>query len=255
MRVVRVKNVAIGEGRPKILVPITSNNAADAVATAERLGRLDALDVIEFRVDFLDIALDRSALASVTRAVAEAAPSKPVLVTFRTKAEGGATPVGDGAYADLYSAVLAEGMADLIDVELMRDEAVVRLLVAEAHRAGVPVVMSNHDFHATAPAEELVSRMQRMQALDADILKIATMPQDPGDVLKLLTATWVMSSQHADRPLITMSMAGRGVISRLTGELFGSAATFGMVGQASAPGQLALDELRGALELIGRALG
>jgi 3-dehydroquinate dehydratase-1 len=255
MRVVHVKNVAIGEGRPKILVPITSKTAADAVASAERLGRLDALDVIEFRVDYLDIALDKALLAKVTRGVAEAAPTKPILVTFRTKAEGGITAVDDAAYADLYSAVLTEGRADLIDVELMREEGVVRRLVAEAHRASVPVVMSNHDFHATAPAEELVSRLQRMQAFDADILKIATMPQDAGDVLKLLTATWVMSSQHTDRPLITMSMAGKGVISRLTGELFGSAATFGMVGQASAPGQLALDDLKGALELIGRALG
>jgi 3-dehydroquinate dehydratase-1 len=81
------------------------------------------------------------------------------------------------------------------------------------------------------------------------------MPLDAGDVLKLLNATWLMHSQYADRPLITMSMAGKGVISRLSGELFGSAATFGMVGQASAPGQLALPDLRMVLELISRSLG
>ena len=155
----------------------------------------------------------------------------------------------------LYSAVLREGRADLIDVELMRDESVVRGLVEAAHRAGVAVVMSNHDFAATAPTEELVARMRRMQELDADILKIATMPFDAGDVLKLLTATWVMHSQYADRPLITMAMAGKGVISRLSGELFGSAATFGMVGQASAPGQLALPDLRMVLELISHSIG
>ena len=255
MRTVNVKNVAIGTGRPKIIVPIAARTSAEALAAARLLAGEDALDLIEFRVDYLDIALDAARLVRLTVQVAEIAAGKPVLVTVRTQAEGGATALDDAGYADFYSAVLREGRADLIDVELMRDEAVVRRLVDEANRAGVAVVMSNHDFAATAPTEELVGRLRRMQALDADILKIATMPLDAGDVLKLLNATWVMHSQYADRPLITMSMAGKGLISRLSGELFGSAATFGMVGQASAPGQLALPELRTVLELVSRSLG
>jgi 3-dehydroquinate dehydratase-1 len=255
MKTVTVKNVEIGAGRPKIIVPIAATTSADALAAAARLATEDALDLIEFRVDFLDIALDKARIARVTREVAEIAATKPILVTFRTKAEGGAAALDDPGYAEFYTAILREGRADLIDVELMRDENIVRRLVDEAHRAGVRVVMSNHDFAATAPTEELVARMRRMQELDADILKIATMPLDAGDVLKLLNATWVMHSQYTDRPLITMSMAGKGVISRLSGELFGSAATFGMVGQASAPGQLALPDLRMVLELINRSLG
>lgn len=255
MRTVTVKNVVIGTGRPKILVPITAKTSDDALAAAGRLAQEEALDLIEFRVDYLDIALDRTQLARLTFDVAKAASAKPILVTFRTKAEGGATAIDDQDYAELYSAVLREGRADLIDVELMRDKNVVRRLVDEAHRAGVGVVMSNHDFVATAATEELVARMRRMQDFDADILKIATMPVDAGDVLKLLTATWLMHSRYADRPLITMAMAGKGVISRLSGELFGSAATFGMVGQASAPGQMALPDLRKVLELINHSMG
>ena len=255
MRTVNVKNVVIGTGRPKIIVPIAAKTSADALAAARRLAQEDALDLIEFRVDFLDIALDRVRVAQLTSEVAEIAATKPILVTFRTKAEGGAAELDAAGYAEFYATILTEGRADLIDVELMRDEAIVRRLVDAAHRAGVGVVMSNHDFAATAPTEELVARMRRMQELDADILKIATMPLDAGDVLKLLSATWLMHSQYADRPLITMAMAGKGVISRLSGELFGSAATFGMVGQASAPGQLALPDLRMVLELISRSLG
>ncbi len=255
MRAVNVKNVVIGTGRPKIIVPIAAKTSADALAAAERLARQAALDLIEFRVDFLDIALDMARVARLTLEVAEIAAAKPLLVTFRTKAEGGAAALDDSGYAEYYATILREGRADLIDVELMRDGSVVRRLVDAAHRAGVAVVMSNHDFVATAPTAELVARMRRMQELDADILKIATMPSDAGDVLKLLDATWVMHSQYADRPLITMAMAGKGVISRLSGELFGSAATFGMVGQASAPGQLDLPDLRMVLELINRSLG
>ncbi len=255
MRTVNIRNIVIGTGRPKIIVPIAAKTSAEALAAARRLADEDALDLIEFRVDFLDIALDKARVAQLTTEVADIASGKPILVTFRTQAGGGATALDDAGYADFYSAVLTRGRADLIDVELMRDEGAVRGLVAAAHRAGVAVVMSNHDFASTAPTEELVARMRRMQELDADILKIATMPLDAGDVLKLLSATWLMHSQYADRPLITMAMASKGVLSRLSGELFGSAATFGMVGQASAPGQLALPDLRMVIELISRSLG
>ena len=53
--------------------------------------------------------------------------------------------------------------------------------------------------------------------------------------MTLLEATLEMSEQHADRPIITMSMASNGMISRLSGEVFGSCLTFGAAGKASAP--------------------
>ena len=66
-----------------------------------------------------------------------------------------------------------------------------------------------------------------MQELGAHIPKIAVMPKTPNDVLTLLDATYTMHTLHADRPIITMSMASTGLISRIAGEIFGSAATFG----------------------------
>ena len=93
-----------------------------------------------------------------------------------------------------------------------------------------------------------------MQELGADIPKIAVMPQNKKDVLILLSATREMSEEHADRPIITMSMAGTGVISRLCGEVFGSALTFGAAGKASAPGQMGVEDLKTVLELLHKSL-
>lgn len=93
-----------------------------------------------------------------------------------------------------------------------------------------------------------------MQALGADIPKIAVMPHDAGDVLKLLQATWDMHSRYADRPLLTMAMAGTGAISRVSGEIFGSAMTFAAVGTASAPGQREADTLRPILDALSNTL-
>lgn len=113
--------------------------------------------------------------------------------------------------------------------------------------------MSNHDFHKTPAAQEIVLRLRKMQELGADIPKIALMPQNKTDVLTLLGATLEMQERYADRPIITMSMAKTGVISRLSGEVFGSAATFGAVQKASARGQISVTDLRTVLTILHQA--
>ncbi|WP_408604713.1 type I 3-dehydroquinate dehydratase, partial [Salmonella enterica] len=48
----------------------------------------------------------------------------------------------------------------------------------------------------------------------------------------------------------TLSMSKTGVIARLVGELFGSAASFGAVIKASAPGQISVADLRTVLTIL-----
>lgn len=82
-----------------------------------------------------------------------------------------------------------------------------------------------------------------MQDLGADIVKFAVTPRSERDVLRLLDATLAMKEDHNTTPVITMSMGKLGVISRICGEVFGSAVTFGTAGKASAPGQLPANQL------------
>ena len=56
------------------------------------------------------------------------------------------------------------------------------------------------------------------------------------------------------RQIITMSMAGTGAISRLSGEVFGSALTFGSVGKVSAPGQINVEDLKTVLNIVHASL-
>ena len=93
-----------------------------------------------------------------------------------------------------------------------------------------------------------------MQELGADIPKIAVMPGNKKDVLTLLSATREMAEEYADRPIITMSMSGNGVISRLSGEIFGSAMTFALK-KASAPEQMRVEDLRQVLQILHKSTG
>ena len=59
-----------------------------------------------------------------------------------------------------------------------------------------------------------------------------------------MSATEEMRRCYADRPVITMSMAGTGIVSRMCGEVFGSALTFGAAGKVSAPGQIDVERIK-----------
>ena len=100
----------------------------------------------------------------------------------------------------------------------------------------------------------MVKELREMKELGADIGKIAVMPQSERDVLHLMEAMVTMKEQYPDYPIITMSMGKTGVISRISGQVFGSCMTFGAVGKVSAPGQLPMEDLKLILDKIAESL-
>ncbi|MGC4020031.1 MAG: type I 3-dehydroquinate dehydratase [Muricomes sp.] len=253
MKPVKVRNIEIGAGIPKICVPIIGVTRTEILSAAENICNVGA-DVVEWRVDWYEDIFDFAATEETLKKLRETLGDIPLLFTFRTSKEGGEKAVDTDTYVDLNEKAARTGLVDLIDVEAFTGDAAVEKIVKTAHRCGVKVIASNHDFQKTPDKEEIVSRLCRMQELGADIPKIAVMPQNKKDVLTLLEATEEMTAKHGDVPVITMSMAGTGVISRLCGEVFGSALTFGAVGKVSAPGQMAVEDLRTVLKLLHNSL-
>ena len=249
MKCVEVRGVKIGEGIPKIIVPIVGTTEKEILESANALNGI-SMDLVEWRADYFDGVYDFAKVKSVLKELRKELGSIPILFTFRTAGEGGEKDITADAYALLNIMAAQSGLVDLIDVEAFTGDEIVSRIIEEAHRAGVLVVASNHDFTATPAKDEIVSRLRRMQALGADIPKIAVMPCGSEDVLTLLAATQEMAAKYADRPIITMSMSGTGLISRLCGEVFGSACTFGAVGRTSAPGQIGVKDLDSVLKLI-----
>ena len=247
MNTVQVKNTVIGEGRPKICVPIVGKTKTDILEEAKKITTLP-VDVVEWRVDWFDDVFATEKVLETAKELQEVLKDIPVLLTFRTSKEGGEKEISVNDYAALNIAAAQSGYVDLIDVEAFTGDEVVKTIINAAHEAGVKVIASNHDFFKTPEKEEI------MQELGADIPKIAVMPTCKQDVITLLSATLEMSEKYADRPIITMSMAGTGVVSRLTGETFGSALTFGAASKASAPGQVGVHELKQVLDIIHSSL-
>ncbi len=249
--IVKVRDIIIGEGIPKICVPIMGNDDEEIFEGLKGIKDVE-VQVIEWRVDFYQDIHNIDSLYKTLAKLREVVGNLPILATFRSKKEGGNKEISVQQYIDLNKCMIDSGYIDLIDVETYTGDSIVKELIDYAKDKEVKVVLSNHDFDKTPDKEEIINRLCKMQELGADICKIALMPNNPKDVLTLLDATYEMTTMYADRPIVTMSMSAIGGVSRMIGEVFGSAITFGAMGKSSAPGQFPVEELSQGLKMFNR---
>lgn len=254
-----VKNCKIGEGKTKIIVPIVAATEEAILAEAATFHTIP-VDVVEWRIDLYEGGRDAAKVIETAGKLQEVLDDIPLLVTYRSAMEGGKSQeeidneLTPAAYGDLLAEVCASGKADLVDVEIFIGDKAVEKVIAAAHANGVKVIASNHDWKGTPTQSDIVYRLRKMQDAGADIPKIAVTPTCKKDVITLLAATEEMATNFATCPLITMSMRGTGVITRLVGESMGSAMTFGAAAKASAPGQIDVNALNVVLNTIHNAL-
>ncbi|WP_171265833.1 MULTISPECIES: type I 3-dehydroquinate dehydratase [Acinetobacter] len=233
----------------KTIVPITAKTKEQAIAQAKVIAANQDADLAEFRIDLLDFAADTKQVIALGHELKKVLGNKPVIATIRTHNEGGQLTISDADYGKTYQAYLKQPFMDMLDIEMFRDQQVVKNTVQLAHDKKVLVVMSNHDFKKTPSKDEIVKRLLKQDELGADILKIAVMPQNKQDVFTLMNAT-LKVSQLSNKPLLTMSMGKLGTISRIATANMGGSFSFGMIGEASAPGQIDVTQLKQLLKTV-----
>ena len=245
MTTVKVRNIVLGEGLPKIAVPNVGVTEEEILASAKEIAAAKP-DIMEWRIDYYEAGIkDNEKLIATAKALRDVVGELPILVTFRTKNEGGVLELGEDEYLDLVATVVTNRLGDAVDIELFHDEERVKDLVKQAHNYNVVVIMSNHDFEKVPAKDVIEFRLKKMAELGADVPKLACMPHSADDVLTLLSAT-NDARKALSTPIITMAMADLGKVSRIAGQFFGSCLSFGAVGKTSAPGQLSIEDLRNA---------
>lgn len=233
----------------KTIVPITAKTKEQALAQAQVIANTADADLAEFRIDLLSFASDTKQVIALGHELKKILGNKPMIATIRTKNEGGQLEISDADYGKTYQAYLKNPFMDWLDVEMFRDQKVVSEIVQKAHQKKVLVVMSNHDFQKTPSQDEIEKRLLKQDQMGADILKIAVMPKSKQDVFTLMNAT-LKVSQQTTKPLLTMSMGQLGTISRVATANMGGSYSFGMIGQASAPGQIDVTKLKQILQTV-----
>ena len=223
--------------------------ASTADLAVEPAARDDA-DCVEFRMDLADDPL--AALESYDGEL-------PILATNRAAWEGGEAP--DGGRLDALAAALDHDAVGAIDVELAAlepdgpgDSDRAETLLAEARAAGVPVVVSTHDFEATPAEPDLADRLRRAGEL-GDVAKAAVTAGDAGDALSVLSVTHELTRAGLD--VATMAMGAAGSHTRAVAPVYGSKIGYAPVdpGAATAPGQYDLETLRGLVDRLSGESG
>lgn len=247
--VLDIRGIRFGEGKPKVCVPIVERNR-DGVLSYIKLALESEPDLLELRADWFENLHKIEDVISLLKEVRGLIKDKILLFTIRTRNEGGEAEITVEEYEEICKCVCESGWIDLIDVETYIAEGVLDRISEVAHKNQVYVIGSNHDFEKTPEEQEIVRRLLYMQEHGADMPKIAVMPQRERDVLSLLSATLKYMENDGERPVITMSMGTMGMISRMAGEICGSAVTFATAGQSSAPGQIVIHEIKHILDVL-----
>ncbi|MCD7864777.1 MAG: type I 3-dehydroquinate dehydratase [Clostridiales bacterium] len=243
-----VKGVRFGEGRPVICVPVVEREK-DAVIQKIRALTEKHVQMIEWRADCFARMDQPEQVRAVLEEIRPFVRDTVMLFTIRTRQQGGQAETDEKNILYLNEIAAKSGSIDMVDLEFFeatRPQREIRRL----QRLGVRVIASHHDFQATPDERILHMLMDQMKQGGADVAKLAVMPQTADDVIRILKLTNDTRQRYPGLPIVTMSMGGTGVISRVAGEAFGSCITFGADGEVSAPGQMQMDVLAGILDAL-----
>ena len=182
-----------------------------------------AFDVAEVRLDFTR--------EPDLRRLLDGRPC-PVIVTNRPEREGGRWTGDEARRIELLEEADRLG-ADFVDIEL-------DALPHFRRQGNARIIVSYHNFQETPADIEAIAR--RIEATDADIVKIATMATSLRDNLAIFRVL-----RRAAKPTIAVTMGEHGHVSRVLGPKFGAFLVFASLeaGREAAPGQVPVADMLG----------
>ncbi len=217
-----------------ICVPIMAENNAEAL---EKIVEASPLaDMMEIRLDVMEsFDLDKIIQKS----------SKPVIVTYRSKKEGGKGLAGYETRIRYLIAAIKSG-ADFIDVEQSVPFEYRREIFNMVSSSRI--IISAHVSNKTPTRKRLQDMLRKMAATGAGIVKIITMATGPEDNLRVMEL--IPIARRLGVKIITFCMGPMGRLSRVACPILGGYLTFASLeqGQESASGQIPVKEMRKIME-------
>ena len=213
----------------KIAIPIFQAKKEDVIKVAENCIEKGA-DVLEFRID----ALDNPNFKDIQEIIEEI--NFPMIATNRISSEGGSFKGTEEERIDIL--LKCAPLVDYVDIELQSDDKYIK----QIHDTGVTTIVSYHDFHKTPEINEIMYIVEKEHKL-GDIAKVAFMPNDLDDTLKILA---ILS--HCENT-IAISMSDLGSYTRVMASKFDSPITFAAGTDVTAPGQIDIETMKSLLNM------
>ncbi len=203
--------VSIGRGRHKMVI-------AEHKHLAEQ-----GAELVELRVDYVMRAVNLKRLTAERPC--------PMIITCRREQDGGKWEKSEEERLMLLRSAIAEGV-DYVDLE--------EDIAGSIPRFGkTKRIVSYHNFHETP--KDIREIHERMQKLDPDIIKLATMAHNPRDNVRMLELI-----AESETQTVAFCMGDMGTPSRILAARFGAPFTYATFHQERmlAPGQLSFHQMR-----------
>lgn len=211
------KIVKLMKVRPFICTSISANNAKGFVAKTTSAAKLGS-DLAELRIDFLKNQ-DPENVKKIIKS-----SCLPLIVTNRNKENRGMFPSGneEKRLELLYESLDAKPA--FIDIELHTEEKDRTDLINAAHKKGVGIICSYHDFQNTPSTKEIISIFKQVAKTKADMAKLVFTPHTNKDVRNILEA--VEFVRYSEIPSTIFGMGDVGQHTRILSPVLGSCLTY-----------------------------
>ncbi len=224
-----------------ICIPV---NAASTEAALTKMERAYAMaGIVELR-------LDGMADPDLPRLLA--ARTGKIVVTNRHREEGGRFEGPEDRRIALLMEAAALG-ADYVDVEARTEPSLRKglfdFIAGNGHAA--EAILSCHLPAGTPGEETLADLLKSLVREGAPVIKLVSLANRPEDNLRILNL--LPQARECGQRMIAFCMGEAGRISRVMAPLLGSFLTYASLeeGEETAPGQLAVGEMRRMLKLLG----
>ena len=211
-------------------IPILAKHTDESVSKILRANSLG--DMLEIRLDLME-SFDLQRIREATK--------KPLLVTYRSKEEGGKGDADPEIHSEILHSAIQAG-ADFIDVEFRLPEKCRQKILDVKGKSST--IISAHFNDGTPSRQDLDRIFRDCTATGADIIKIVTLANTWADNLKVLEL--IPRAQDLGGKIIAFCMGPTGRISRVLTHLMGGYLTFASLesGEESAKGQIPISEMR-----------
>jgi 3-dehydroquinate dehydratase/shikimate dehydrogenase len=218
-------------GRERICVVIAEKTAVAALKALRRAVRTSG--TIELRLDWLNSTAEIDGFLARLRVNRE---KVRVIATLRGRAAGGKYAGGLREQMSFLLRATEAGCA-WCDVEVESAEKLHADELRELRQAGARVMISFHDFRGTP--RDLNAVVRRLQRYGSDAIKIAAHARTINDSVRVLAIA------KRRRDVVAVPMGEIGLPARVLALRAGSALAYAAADQATAPGQLSVDDMRG----------
>lgn len=248
-RKVIVKNKIFGGEKILTCIPLVARNKDILLDQAREICELKP-DVIEWRADYFETVSNAKSIVDGLIGLSSIIREIPLIFTLRHHNEGGQVKLTQDKRMEIIRESINTRHVDILDVEILNGSDFINTVRSFILEKDTKLILSYHNFNETPSEEFMLDMIREGEKLGADIVKIAVMPHNYGDVLKLLDVTY-KSRSIINIPLISMSMGDIGVVTRMIGGLFGSDMTFAVGKESSAPGQISIGDINTVLDILG----